>query len=295
MSGPGAARRLGPFLLAIAMPASVAATTIVDYQDHLNPSFAKRRRQDTRFIVIHSTEAGLRSALRTLSGGKFFGPLRLTQGGHAHYLVSRSGTIYRILDPAYRADHAGVSMWQGVEGLSDHSLGIELEGFHDRPFTPGQYRALRWLLGALRKRFRVASRDVLEHYRVAYARPNLFHSRSARGRKRDPGAGNFDRRRAGLPREYAVDPDVAAGRVLAPGKPRSPRSPVATTVAPRSRPRPSGIISRERTAWSIAGPRYRDAATMYVWPDGTARRGFEIRDWAGLPAGVEVHLGSPIR
>lgn len=285
--------RLRLLVLGLAVPINASANTILDYQDHLNPSFAKRRRQDTRFIVIHSTECGLPSALRTLSRGKLLENGRLTQGGHAHYLLSRSGTIYRILDPAYRADHAGLSMWTGIEDLSDHSLGIELEGFHDVPFTASQYRSLRWLVGVLRRRFHVASRDVLEHWRVAYALPNRFHSRSSRGRKRDPGLGNFDRRRAGLHGEYAFDPDVLAGRVLGPRGTADAGKAMAKATPPLRRARPSGVIDERRTAWAIAGARYRDATTLYVLPDGTARRGPQVRDWGALPAGTEVHLGSP--
>jgi hypothetical protein len=246
---------------------------------------------DTRFIVIHSTECGLESALRTLSGGKRRGGRPLTLGGHAHYLVGRSGTIYRILDPKYRADHAGVSMWKGLKNLSDHSLGVELEGFHNVPFTPAQYRSLAWLLKVLRKRFAIASRDVLEHYRVAYTPPNRFFSRNWRGRKRDPGASNFDRRRAGLHDEYAVDPDAAAGRVglsVHPSRPVGPRGVARGLLMDR---RTAGVVTKERTAWKIAGQRYRDASTLYLLPDGTTRRGNEIRDWSRMPSGTRVFLG----
>ena len=256
------------------------ATTIEDYQDHLNPGFTKRRRQDTRFILVHSTECGLESALRTLSRGKVRHGRRVTLGGHAHYLLGRQGTIYRILDPKYRADHAGISMWRGLENLSDHSLGIELEGFHDVPFTTAQYRSLGWLLRVLRKRFGIASRDVLEHYRVAYTPPNRFFSRNWRGRKRDPGRGNFDRRRAGLRDEYALDPDVVAGRVGMSPHPGRRRGPLA------------GVVTRDRSAWSIAGKRYRDARTLYCLPGGRTRRGNEIRDWSRLPSGTRVFLSA---
>jgi N-acetylmuramoyl-L-alanine amidase len=280
-------------VLALAIPANTEATTIQDYQDHLNPAFKKKRRQDTRFILIHSTECALESALRTLSQGKARRGRHVTRGGHAHYLLARQGTIYRILDPIYRADHAGVSMWNGVENLSEHSLGIELEGFHDVPFTEAQYRSLRWLVKVLRRRFRVASRDVLEHFRVAYSPPNRFHSRNWRGRKRDPGLDNFDRRRAGLLDKYTFDPDVRAGRV---GRSRIPGSD-RRVAAGRMRPTPpavrTALITRLRSAWSIARARYRDPTTLYVLPDATVRRGSEIRDWKRLPVGTRVQLGTP--
>jgi hypothetical protein len=252
-------------------------------------------RRETRYIVVHSTEAPLASALRTLSRGRVRRGRTVTPGGHAHYLVARDGTIYRILDPRYRADHAGISMWKGRENLSDVSLGVELEGYHDEPFTRRQYASLRWLLGVLRRRFHVAARDVLEHYRVAYTRPNRYYSRPWRGRKRDPGLGNFDRRRAGLDDEYRVDPDVAAGRL---GGERTARGPAATRAAATGSSAPSrrvrgGTLEDGRTAWSVAGARYRSPTTLYVLPDGTTRRGDEVRHWNRLPAGTEVYLDLP--
>ncbi|HJS59037.1 MAG TPA: N-acetylmuramoyl-L-alanine amidase [Vicinamibacteria bacterium] len=289
--------RLRTLLLALAVPGEADATTIRDYQEHLNTRFAKRPRQDTRFILIHSTECGLSSALRTLSQGKRLQGRHATRGGHAHYLVARDGAIYRILDPKYRADHAGVSMWNGIEDLSDHSLGIELEGFHDVAFTAAQYRSLSWLIGVLRRRFDIASRDVLEHYRVAYTSPNRFHSRNMRGRKRDPGRDNFDRRRAGLGDKYAYDPDVVAGRV---GKAALRREDKRTVAVAAPRRIPSrvrlGVITRGRSAWSIAGTRYRDATTLYVLPDATIRRGSEVRKWTKLPSGtvVQVEIADPV-
>jgi N-acetylmuramoyl-L-alanine amidase len=276
------------------LPAEAAAAPpIVDYQDHLNPRFVKRLRRETRFIIVHSTECGLRSALRTLSGGKVRRGRHVTRGGHAHYLVARSGTIYRILDPRYWADHAGVSMWNGLENLSDRSLGIELEGFHTVPFTAAQYRSLRWLLGVLRRRFHIASRDVLEHCRVAYTRPNRFYSTAWRGRKRDPGLANFDRHRAGLDDEYLYDPDVVAGRLG--GDRMIHRGP--KLVAARTGPAPhtvhGGVVTPDSTAWSIAGKRYRDPTTLYVFPDGSARRGDRVSRWDDLPRNTEVYLDLP--
>lgn len=213
----------------------LAALKIIDYQKKLNPRFAKRARKSTRHIIIHSTEGSLPSSLRTLSRGKVRRRRYVSRGGHAHYLIAKNGTVYRILDPKYRANHAGVSMWNGLDRLSDHSLGIELEGYHNVPFTDRQYRSLKELLRILQKRFRVKDRDVLEHYRVAYARPNRFHNRRLRGRKRDPGADNFDRRRAGLTDAYRHDPDVVAGRIGPVPKPVR----VARKSSPKAPARPA--------------------------------------------------------
>lgn len=247
---------------------------------------------------MHSTESRLASALRTLARGRVRRGRYVTRGGHAHYLVARNGTLYRILDPRYRADHAGISMWNGIQSLSDHSLGVELEGFHDVPFTSRQYHALRWLLGVLRARFGIASRDVLEHWRVAYTPPNRFYSRAWRGRKRDPGTDNFDRVRAGLDDEYAFDPDVVAGRLGGdPGLRRAQARPApeAPAVAALRTTLQAAVVGRGGTAWSLVGARYRAPTTLYVFPNGVARRGNQVRNWKALPAGTEVYLDFPAR
>ena len=202
-----------PILLVLSAT-DLTALKIVDYQHKLNPRFTKIVRKSTRFIIIHSTEGSLPSSLRTLSRGKFRRKRYVSRGGHAHYLIAKKdGTVYRILNPKYRANHAGVSMWNGVVNLSNYSLGIELEGYHNIPFTDRQYQSLRELLRILQKRYRIKDRDVLEHYRVAYSEPNRFNDKRLRGRKKDPGIDNFDRKKAGLMDAYPQDPDVIAGRV----------------------------------------------------------------------------------
>ena len=44
--------------------------------------------------------------------------------------IARNGRCYRILDKAFVADHAGVSMWNGHRDISRLSVGIELVGYH---------------------------------------------------------------------------------------------------------------------------------------------------------------------
>ena len=279
--------------------------SIIDYQGHLNPHFEKRVRKETRFIIVHSTESSLPSALRTLSRGRVRGGRYVTYGGHAHYLVARDGAIYRILDPKYWANHAGVSMWNGLSGLSDYSVGVELEGFHNVPFEEAQYSSLRLLLNMLKQRYHVADRDVLEHCRVAYSMPNRFHAENARGRKSDPGIDNFDRIKAGLMNEYAQDPDVVAGRVR--GSPSITRSGGQAVIqaeeeteeeeeaseAAGARPAPL-LLHTGETAWRVAGAQYNSATTVYTFPNGAVFRGSEIKDWSDVPVGTEVRLGVPL-
>ena len=289
------------FIAVLVFSQSALAIKTIDYQRRLNPQFTKRIRSQTRFIVLHSTESRLPSALRTLSRGKARHGRYMTRGGHAHYLIARKGAIYKILDPKYWANHAGVSMWNGLDGLSDYSIGIELEGYHNIPFSEAQYLSLGKLLNELQDKYEIEDRNVLEHYRVAYAAPNHFHRSNQRGRKLDPGIDNFDRARAGLDDEYSADPDVIAGRID--GSPELMRAgghvPPADTEAEDDPSEETAseelpLVSRSRTAWKIAGIRYNAPTTMYRFPDGRTYSGEQIEDWSDIPPGTRVEIGAPV-
>jgi N-acetyl-anhydromuramoyl-L-alanine amidase len=95
----------------------------------------------------------------------------------SHFLVRRDGEIVQFVPVERRAWHAGASAWRGRSRCNDFSIGIELEGTEEAPFTEAQYRALALLLQDLRKKLPL--RDVATHSDVAP------------GRKTDPGA-HFD-------------------------------------------------------------------------------------------------------
>ena len=293
--------RASVFLFFLNVSSEALAFKIVDYQRKLSARFQKQIRRETRFIIIHSTESRLPSALRTLSRGKVWGGRYVTRGGHAHYLIAQNGTVYRILDPKYWANHAGVSMWRGLEDLSDYSLGIELEGYHNVPFSGAQYRALGSLLQILQKRYGIEDQDVLEHYRVAYSAPNHYHQARLRGRKLDPGSDNFDRLKAGLTRDPLEDPDVIAGRIgpgltlaRAGGQTVPPEDIEEEEEGPVLEAKTEGDlnrITRTRTAWQIAGSQYKAPTTIYRFPDGRSVPGNQVYDWSDIPPGTQVDVG----
>ena len=72
-----------------------------------------------------------------------------------------------------RAWHAGVSSWKGREKCNDFSIGIELEGADDVPYSEPQYDVLAALVAALNQRY--GTLDL------------AGHSDIAPGRKTDPG------------------------------------------------------------------------------------------------------------
>ena len=273
-------------LTALAAPPAPATPKIVDIQNRLPRSFRKRLRKSSRFIVIHSTESGLRSALNTVS-----------RRGYSNYLVARDGTIYRILDKKYLSHHAGLSMWNGLTNISNHSVGIELVGYHNDPFSASQYDALKWLIEVLQRVYKIPDYHVLEHYRVAYGKPNRWVKRLHRGRKKDPGVFNFSRARAGLTSEdprnsILYDPDVRAGRLIP-----DPDIDIARVrLVDRGRydievaQLSENVITRRNTAWRIARGHYDEASTVYHFPNGTVMRGNQIRNWDRIPVGTKVYL-----
>lgn len=60
----------------------------------------------------------------------------------AHALIRRDGSMVQFVSLLDRAWHAGRSSFQGEEECNDFSIGIELEGADDVPYTEGQYRQL---------------------------------------------------------------------------------------------------------------------------------------------------------
>lgn len=94
----------------------------------------------------------------------------------AHFLIERDGGVTQFVSCNERAWHAGVSSFEGREGCNDFSLGIELEGTDDLPFSEAQYTALVGL-----------TRQLLQAYPALSVARICGHSDIAPGRKTDPG------------------------------------------------------------------------------------------------------------
>jgi AmpD protein len=136
-------------------------------------------------IVVHGI---------SLPPGEFGGPYiealftnRLDPAGHpyfatiagmqvsAHVLVRRDGELVQFVPFDQRAWHAGQSSYQGRSNCNDFSIGIELEGTDDIPYTEAQYLRLAGLIQALNAAY-PGTRGHL-----------VGHSDIAPGRKTDPG------------------------------------------------------------------------------------------------------------
>ena len=132
-------------------------------------------------------------------GHPFFASLRDLRVS-AHFLIRRRGELLQFVGCDSRAWHAGVSEFQGRSACNDFSIGVELEGSGDVPFTQPQYRRLAQLATLLAQR-----------YPLRWA---AGHSDVAPGRKQDPGPFfDWDRFIASVDRTGLARPFAPSGRV----------------------------------------------------------------------------------
>jgi len=145
---------------------------------HINikysPNFSKKTRKtkDIKTIIIHYT--GMQSEIASIK--------RLTSPSHkvsCHYLISREGTIFKMVNDNKIAWHAGKSKWKKFTNLNKNSIGIELVNKGHRygyqKFSKKQINMLIKLCIKLKKKYRIKNSDILGHSDIA---PN---------RKQDPG------------------------------------------------------------------------------------------------------------
>lgn len=93
----------------------------------------------------------------------------------SHLFIRRDGELVQFVPFQMRAWHAGKSEYCGRQRCNDFSIGIELEGVDDVPYTEAQYVKLAEVIASLR----LAYPQIGEHI--------VGHSDIAPGRKTDPG------------------------------------------------------------------------------------------------------------
>ncbi len=174
----------------------------VSVKDRASPSHGPRRGNGPiDMLLLHYT--GMPTAAAALD--RLCDPAAEVS---AHYLIEEDGTIWRLVDEARRAWHAGESFWAGERDVNSRSIGIELanpgHGPDYRAFPDAQMDALAALAHEILRRHPIPPHRVLGHSDVAP------------GRKRDPGE-LFDWRRlagrgvglwsdASVPQARSADP-----------------------------------------------------------------------------------------
>jgi len=125
-------------------------------------------RKPNYVIIHHTAQDSTRQTLNTFT-------LVRTQVS-AHYVVSRDGKVYHMLNDYLRSWHAGVSKWGSVTDMNSCSIGIELDNNGLQPFQDAQIKSLILLLAKIKKAYNIPTANF------------IGHSDIAPGRKTDPSA-----------------------------------------------------------------------------------------------------------
>ena len=140
--------------------------------DRPSPNFGARRAGAIDMLVLHYT--GMPTAEAALT--RLCDP---KSGVSCHWLIDEDGTIYRLVNEANRAWHAGIAFWADETDINSRSIGIELVNpgheFGYREFPTAQMEALADLASG------IITRHPIPKFRV------LGHADVAPDRKRDPG------------------------------------------------------------------------------------------------------------
>lgn len=177
-----------------------------EYIERPSPNHDQRSRPISMIVLHYTDMLSAEEAIERLCDP--------AAGVSAHYLVTKSGEVVRMVPEERRAWHAGRSYWRGLTNVNDDSIGIEIDnpghsnGYE--PFPDAQVDAVVRLVADIKQRHHITRGNVVGHSDVAPAR------------KRDPGElfpwGQLARLRLALPRptKNLMDPCwTEAGFLLA--------------------------------------------------------------------------------
>ncbi len=129
-------------------------------------NFSKKRRSSKSITVLIIHYTGMQSERESIK--------RLTYPNSkvsSHYLISRNGKIFRLVNDLYIAWHAGKSQWKKYVNLNKNSIGIELVNRGHRygyqTFPKAQINSLVKLCKKLKKKYKIKNNNILGHSDVA--------------------------------------------------------------------------------------------------------------------------------
>ena len=131
-------------------------------------NFDKLKNRQIKYVIVHFTGMkDQKSAIKRLQSK--------VAKVSCHYLISKKGKIYQLVQDKDVAWHAGKSKWGKDINLNSKSIGIELvnKGFEN--FPNKQIDSLIKILKIMKKRYRIKPKNVLGHEDISP------------GRKLDPG------------------------------------------------------------------------------------------------------------
>ncbi|HRN46995.1 MAG TPA: N-acetylmuramoyl-L-alanine amidase [Niabella sp.] len=131
-------------------------------QWYTTPNFSIRK---PNYVMLHHTaQTTAEQTLYTFS-------IQRT-GVSAHYVVSRDGTVYQMLNDYMKAWHSGTGRWGSVNDMNSCSLGIEIDNNGSEPFSDAQINGLLKLLTYLKKEYQIPQENFIGHSDYAPSRKN---------------------------------------------------------------------------------------------------------------------------
>ncbi len=130
-----------------------------------SPNFNERvADQQLRHIILHYTAMeSCKEALEHVCDKK--------NKVSAHFMVSKNGEIFYLVDVKKRAWHAGESYWKGLQDLNSNSIGIEIDnsGYHiyNEDYSHLQIESLCELIKKLSVDYNILSKNILGHSDIA--------------------------------------------------------------------------------------------------------------------------------
>lgn len=84
-----------------------------------------------------------------------------------HYLISKKGKIYQMVEDKNVAWHAGKSKWEKDINLNSKSIGIELVNNGRENFNLNQIKILACLIKHLKQKYKIKKKYILGHSHIA--------------------------------------------------------------------------------------------------------------------------------
>jgi len=135
--------------------------------DFLPNIWSERAGGEIDTVVIHAMNAGVLYPKFAFSFNKCK-KILIDYDVSSHYVIDRNGKIYNLVPEEKKAWHAGVSKMPEPDnrsGVNDFSIGIELIGNEESPFSQKQYSSLNFLLDDIKKRRKI--KFIVGHQHIA--------------------------------------------------------------------------------------------------------------------------------
>lgn len=130
-----------------------------------SPNFERAKLRNIKYLIIHYTGMkNQKAAIKRLQS-------RVAKVS-CHYLISKIGTIYQMVEDHNIAWHAGKSKWGADINLNSKSIGVELVNNGKEIFPKSQINSLIKLIKELKKKHKIKINNILGHQDIAPGRKN---------------------------------------------------------------------------------------------------------------------------